>query len=59
MRLSMMKRFEELVVGDFAGMTAMQIADYIERAAQPSRSRQDIYKRAEEIANDIKNLNYD
>lgn len=55
----MMKRFEDLVVGDFAGMTVMQIADYIERAAQPSRSRQDIYKRAEEIANDIKNLNYD
>lgn len=55
----MMKRFEDLVVGDFAGMTAMQIADYIERAAQSSRSRRDIYKRAEEIANDIKNLNYD
>ena len=55
----MMKRFEELVVGDFAGMTAMQIADYIERTAQPSRSRKDIYKRAEEIANEIKNLNYD
>lgn len=55
----MMKRFEELVVGDFAGMTTMQIADYIERAAQPSRSRKDIYKRAEEIANEIKNLNYD
>ena len=55
----MMKRFEDLVVGDFAGMTAMQIADYIERAAHLSHSRQDIYKRAEEIANDIKNLNYD
>ena len=55
----MMKRFEELAVGDFAGMSAMQIADCIERAAQPSRSRQDIYKRAEEIANEIKNLNYD
>lgn len=55
----MMKRFEDLVVGDFAGMTAMQIADYIERVAQPSHSLQDIYKRAEEIANDIKNLNYD
>jgi len=47
-----MKRFEELVVGDFSGMTTEQIADCIERAPQ-SYSRQDIYKHAEEMAREI------
>lgn len=48
-----MKRFEELVVGDFAGMTTEQIADYIERAPQPYHTRQEIYEYAAECAREI------